>query len=932
MASMNTYHLDQFGPKNSPYSICPQYLIIGFDTEYQREAFTNAEGKVERRNKVLSYQYSCRVVTPDNEGSETEWSGIILPKGRQEADRLALSEFVEHALAAGFRTYPKLVVPVDVYLVAHFTRADVPGFSDFKDDVLRAALNLDNIRGLFMNVSKDITIKLDQPLRLKPMELNVKIRDTIALAPAGAKSLARLGEILGFDKMKLSDDPAKELHFKQNMAEFMEADWVLFRDYAIRDAEICMQYTTRIIRLYFEKTNKFKLPVTLTSIGVDLIQKFWKSNGVDPIEIVGKEKVVEKYWSKRNGRFQTSRKTVSIKKLFWSEDFFTECYHGGRNEQFWFGPAPVGIWYDYDLTSAYPSAMALIGRADWSTIRAIKDTKELLGGGIQHEDLAFANVDFEFPEDVRFPVLPVRTENGLLFPRKGNSTTHISEILLARDLGCKIELIEGRRLDSERIMKRKPDKPTKDIEEQYDPKKGGSEYSPAFRPFSGFARNCIEERSKHPKKSLDNLFWKELVNSTYGKTAQGLRERRIYDLRDAETKPLEPSKITNPVYAAFITAFCRGVLGEIMNALPSDVQIFSVTTDGFLTTATDKQMQEAATGPLGRRYLDARLRLAGEWGIYEIKHIVRQPVGWRTRGQATLQPSQVVDWADTGMSPKEDELVVLAKGGIKLDAVLSKKEQNAEILRLFFERKPTDKMDVTLGAGIREMYEQGMDFVDKEMTKRLSMEFDWKRRPHRAGDVHVSVGGGDTYNHIAFSTQPWTSVGQFNTVRALWSEYNKQAPHCLKTVSNYQAWADYFESKLAAEGPAAAYIAKDDGLLKRVRRDLIVAHKLRKAGTHKLKPHAFGRKKIFPTYKLKAKELSEILEQGFKIPCSKVDVDNARKKKAFIPHQVPNCASALSILEAVKRDLFPELDIDQFLTAKASFNLDAELADMSLYL
>jgi hypothetical protein len=358
--------------------------------------------------------------------------------------------------------------------------------------------------------------------------------------------------------------------------------------------------------------------------------------------------------------------------------------------------------------------MALIGRADWSTIRSIRDTRELLGGNLEHDDLAFANVDFEFPDDVRYPVLPVRTENGLLFPRKGNSTTHISEILLARDLGCKIELVEGRRIDSERILKRRPNAPSSDIEEVYDLVNSGSEYLPAFRPFSGFAKNCIDVRLKHDKKTLDNLFWKELVNSTYGKTAQGLRERRIYDLRDAETKPLKPNKITNPVFAAFITAFCRGVLGEIMNALPPEVQIFSVTTDGFLTTATDKQMQAVAYGPLGRRYLDSRRRLAGEWGIYEIKHIIRQPVGWRTRGQATLQPSQPVDWKDTDMKPKDDELVVLAKGGIKLDVVLSKKEQNAEILRLFFERDPADKMDVTLGAGIREMYEKGSDFVDKK--------------------------------------------------------------------------------------------------------------------------------------------------------------------------------------------------------------------------
>ncbi|UWQ90498.1 hypothetical protein K3727_17255 [Rhodobacteraceae bacterium M382] len=903
------YRPDQFGRKNGPKTKYPRYLIIGFDTEYQREKVTNAEGKVELRNQVLSYQYSCRIISPENAEFEPHWSGIVLPKGRQDSDRLTLTEFVEHALAAGFRANPNLNMPVDIYLVAHFTRADVPGFSDFKDEASRKAMQLENIRGLFMNVRKDIPVKLSRGKGLRPIRLGVKIRDTIALAPAGAKSLARLGDILNFKKIDLSDDPDKELRLKQNMAELMETDWRLFREYAIRDAEICDQYVTRIIRMYFEKTGRFKLPVTLTSIGVDLIQEFWVSQGVHPLEIVAKEEAVEKYWSKKKERFQSRKKLVSIPKLHWNEDFFTECYHGGRNEQFWFGPAPEGVWYDYDLTSAYPSGMAIIGNPHWDTIRAISSTDELLTR-FAPDDLAYANVDFEFPDEVRYPVLPVRTENGLLFPRKGNSTTHISEILLAKQLGCKINLIEGRQIDSDRIISRT------------------EEYAPAKRPFSGFARNCIVERSKHKKKSLDNLFWKELVNSTYGKTAQGLRERRIYDLRDAETKPLEPSKITNPVYAAFITAFCRGVLGEIMNALPESVQIFSVTTDGFLTTATDEQMQAVAFGPLGRRYLDSRRRLAGEWGIYEIKHIIRQPVGWRTRGQATLQPSLPKDWEGTGMTPKEDEKVVLAKGGIKLDAALTKKEQNDKILQLFLERRPTDKMDVTLGAGIREMYEQGMDFVDKTMTKRLSMEFDWKRRPHTAGEVSVPALGKQTHDHLAFSTQPWDSVDQFNTVRAIWADYNKQSPHCLKTLADYQAWAEYFESKLAAQGEAGAYLATDDGILKRVRRDLVIAHKLRKAGTHELKPHAFGNKKIFPTYKIRSNELADILNDGLGIPCSKFDVYNARKKTAFIPHQVPNCFQAEVLLRKVKRYLFPKLDIDQFLTPKAAFNLDVEKAEI----
>ena len=917
MQTSLTFSPDQFLPKNTKNSDDESYLIVGFDTEYQREAFENSDGKFEVRNQVLSYQYSCHIITPENKDNEPNWSGIVLPEGPADEDRLTIAQFLEHALKEGLTANPDLHIPSDIYLVAHFTRADVPGFADFKEEETRQSLNLENVRNLFMNVRKDIGIELPCGDEHQPIKLSVKIRDTLALAPTGAQSLAKLGEILGYEKIKLSSDPKQEQHFKENMKDLLLQNWSLFRDYAIRDAEVCAKYTIRLIRMYFEKTGNFKLPVTLTSIGVDLIQSHWTDQGLDPLEIVGKEQVEEKRWNTKKKRYETRTETKSLPKLFWSEDFFTECYHGGRNEQFWFGPAPEGIWYDYDLSSAYPTAMALIGEPDWSTISYITDTQELLGGGLTVEDLAFANVNFEFPESVRYPVLPVRTENGLLFPRKGNCTTHISEILLAKELGCKIELVEGRRINSDHVISRRHDE-TRDYG------------SPAKKPFQNFTKHCIDERSKYAKKTLDNLFWKELVNSTYGKTAQGLRERRVYDLREAETKRLEPSKITNPVYAAFITAFCRGVLSEIMNALPRDVQIFSVTTDGFLTTATNEQMREAAKGTLGRKYLKSRIGLTGEWSIYEIKHLIRQPLGWRTRGQATLIPSETSDWNGTGMTPKDDERVVLAKGGIKLDAFLSKTEQNDKIVDLFLDRKPSDTMLVTLGAGIREMYVNGMDFVDKEMTKRLSMEFDWKRKPDTAGDVTVTNGNGESRSHLAFSTQPWDTVDQFNTTRSIWSDYNKQAGHCLKSVSDYQVWADYFESKLSAKGPASAYLAKEDGVLKRLRRDLSIAHKLRKAGTHKINVASFsGVEGITPDQKLKVKDFARILNDGFGIPCTKMDVDNARKKTAFVPNQVPRTAKTVQLLEDIKMALFPELDVEQFLTPKAAFDLSVAIGDMA---
>jgi hypothetical protein len=875
-----------------------RYLIIGFDTEYQR--YADNETKT-LNNEVLSYQYSCLIIEKDTEVNDSfSWSGLVKPKGPLVTDRLSLREFLIAAVQDGLNKAPRVVLPSTIYLVAHFTRADVPGFSDFKDEATRSALQLDNIRNLFMNVANDIRLDLGDPTSGNRFPISVKIRDTMTLAPAGAKSLAAIGDILDFEKIELGTTPQEELSIKQNMKSFMKRDWDAFYEYAIRDAEICTQYTRKMIRLYQERTGKFRMPVTLTSIGVDLIRQFWKDQGVNPLEIVGKEEIKEKYWSKRFGRYQTKKKIVYLKKIHWSLDFFTECYHGGRNEQFWFGPALDSVWYDYDLSSAYPSAMALIGRPDWDKCRPIRDTDELLG--FRSAELAFANVDFEFPDYVAYPVLPVRTENGLIFPRKGNSTTHISEILLAHRLGAKISLVEGRFIPSGRHgnFQQGVERPV--------------------RPFDGFTRYCIEQRKKFPKKTLNNLFWKELVNSTYGKTAQGLRVRRIYDLRDQDTKPLAESPITNPVYAAFITAFCRGVLGEIMNALPRDVAIFNVTTDGFLTTATAEQMAQASKGTLCKFYRSSRRLLtgvpSGKEDVYEIKHIIRKPLGWRTRAQATLVPSEISDWQDTGMTPKEDERYVLAKGGIKLPDPASKPAENSQMVDLFFNRQPTDTMMMKLGLGIREMYSLGADFVDREMGKVLSMEFDWKRRP-----INPAMAEGQGYRHLQFQTEPWDTIEQFQKTRQLWEQYNLSERHCLKAVDDLEAFASFHESSLSTQSDASKYLRKDQGDLKRLRQELLIAWKLRKAGTHELKPHAFGRTNIFPTYKLKAKEIAEILNDEIGVPCTKTDVDNAAKKTVFAPQRVPNTQEVRMKLARLRLDLFPRLEVTDFISEGAEFLL-----------
>ena len=52
------------------------------------------------------------------------------------------------------------------------------------------------------------------------------------------------------------------------------------------------------------------------------------------------------------------------------------------------------------------------------------------------------------------------------------------------------------------------------------------------------------------------------------------------------------------------------------------------------------------------------------------------------------------------------------------------------------------------------------------------------------------------------------------------------------------------------------------------------------------------------------------------------DVDNAKKKKVFVPHQVPSTELTREALKQLRRKLFPELMMEEFLTQKSAFNLD----------
>lgn len=839
-------HEDQENSKFRSLAAGP-YLIVGFDTEFKTPEYHVTRDHIitgGAKYRVLSYQFHAK----NQDG--TEWQGICCTK---HDERMSIRDFIVFVLGKGVRDHGVRDLPRTIFLVGHFTRADIPAFSDFNN----LSQVLQSVRSTFLSIDEKITVPLEQDGE-RIANLQVVLRDTMLLTPQGAKSLKGIGELVGFPKLQLDPDPKRHRYLIERMDEVRRENWGIYRDYALMDATICVRYIEKIIHQYEAVTGKQKVPVTLTSIGVDLLIKSWKEDlHINPNEAIGKTLVKSRVFNKQKGYFTKREELVDIEELSHHIPFITECYHGGRNEQYWFGPGLEGDWIDIDLASAYPTAMSLIGKPDWQSIR---DSTRL--DDYTPTTLGFAWVDFKFPATTRYPSLPVRTDNGLVFPLEGTSYCAAPEIVAARNLGCKIKIRKGVIV------------PT----------------NPEIRIFGDFIKKCVEKRQKAGSKTLEGLFWKEISNSTYGKTAQGLHKKRVYDMRARDTRPLPPSRITNPCFAAFITSFVRAVLGEVMNSIPPSAMVFSCTTDGFLTNIPESQISAISNGPLARIYSDARRVIAGDSGMLEIKHAIRQPLGWRTRGQATLKKYQHLEDDDKG--------TVLAKGGIftKPESETAA-QKNDEILDLFFNRTPESVLVVESLTGIRDIVEYDADLVPKDINKRLSMEYDWKRQPT---DRAIS----DQYNHIYFATRPWKTVEQFKTVRDLWEDFTKGSPKCIKNLDDFDAFADHIECKGLDPGKGK-YLRKENPDVNRLRQSLCEAWQHSEAGMAK-------------SPKMTARQFAEILS-SIGIPCKRSDVENG-KKKPFQPNACPPTAKARTLLEQLKR-YFPKLQKRRFLIQTRSRNI-----------
>ncbi|WP_338288615.1 hypothetical protein [Luteolibacter sp. LG18] len=817
-------------------------LYVGLDSEYVQAPVTEHSSRrddfKQAKNDIVCYTAYAIYGT-------ARWEFIaMMPKG----ERMKFREIIAAILTEGKKQGAFKKWPTAMNLAIHWSLADLTALDDLKD----FQHQFDSHRKGFVTFEDACKLEYYDSGRNK-REIAINLYDTLLLAPEGKRALSAIGELLGIPKFEISTE---EL---ENTRLFSEQHPERFREYALRDAKIAVEYVVKLREVLGAIVDIVTVPKTLSSVAETFALSHWVGSGTDVLSLLG---VVEDK-SGKNSQW------VSHPKRFHSESIATESFHGGFAVASHFGPSGFGEWKDWDLSSAYLSAMSALGVPQWNDLRrasSVEDfTPDVLGAAL---------VEFSFPESTRFPCIPVRALDNLIFPLQGRGYATAPEIHLALRLGARMRIVDDLSYVIPMTFEKRP-----------------------FRDLATVIKNkraALESERK--KDTLEDLIFKLIGNSIYGKLSQGLQKKRVFNTRYAEMRPIPPSDLSNAHLAGAITGMIRATLIEILNRIPPHRSVLSATTDGFLTNASDEELFDAANGWLGNVLRHAADADPGTEPppILTLKHQVKEALVWATRGQATLE------YGDNPDKPSAN--VILAKGGIRcpLPNVM---EQNEHLIRRFLERNFGDKTEITQFRGVREIYESrgDLDLGLKEVWIRYRMDFDWKRTPSTSGTRPILEG-----EHLWFDTLPLVSEQHFRVLREGWDRFRKQGERTLKTERDLEDFLSYLSIVPSRNNPVPA---DPDPVRTVIKRLFLRAYRRRMwglDGTMSNRPLAAA--------------LSEI-----GIETSAHDVENAGRERTKEPvaclYRTPY---VLRWLERIK-ETFPTFEIDALIVAEAPWSYSSTL-------
>lgn len=801
-----------------------------------------------------------------------EFAHIHRPGGRTKADRPSFDRLIADVLLMAMEEGVILEWPEYVIVAAFFLRADLCAFSD----LARFKQKLDAVGGSVgtrgPGIPFDVRFEEQDIERLtrarrivaddgaRSRLLQVRFLDLVRHTPIGTR-LDDIGLMLGHEKIKLPPGAI------ERMLDFSIEDPELFEAYAAQDALIAAYFLCRLRESIARLLGKDSLPLTASGVAVSLFKRTLRQHRLDFNTVFGRCVVRRTVWDERNDAQRTVTDTEPLIMRALHADLVTRTAHGGRGECGHVGPTLIGALHDIDISSAYTTVLAMFGLIAWEYPEICLDIERYCGHVV-----GFALVEFRHSEHIRYPVFPVEGEGqNLFFPRGGRSFCTAAEIEAARhiDPDMEIRVVHG-------VIY-----PWKDAN---------------VHPFEPFVTTIRDERGKYPKKTFDNEYIKLVGNSLFGRTGMGLKPKTTFDAGEMKSVKLEPDEMTNEVIFSFTMGYTRALIAELMNSVPRHHTIVSVTTDGFLTSASLAEIDQS--GPIATRFKEAAARVAPGEPILEVKHRTRQIISARVRAQFTGVIDPDPELAD-------EKRIVLAKGNVTPDITLPdgpvtkpmiKALQNAYLIDLYLGRTPESKTMMRPFISLRQQWIDDLDVFRVERPVRLNLEFDWKRKAVSPRMVTVGEGAAAKGEHIALDTVPWETVEEAEATREIFKGWRKK--RCMKTMEDWRDWEGFLEFNTRRRS------RKDEGgagINRTQEGDVGVMRRMF------LRAYAQEKWRLVRTMSYPALA-AKLTEGGY--PTTEIELKNAKRAK-LAEGVVPPTEDVLKLIVFLQ-EMFPNLDVEKF--------------------
>ena len=250
--------------------------------------------------------------------------------------------------------------------------------------------------------------------------------------------------------------------------------------------------------------------------------------------------------------------------------------------------------------------------------------------------------------------------------------------------------------------------------------------------------------------------------------------------------------MTSPAHASITTAGVRACLLAAMNELSSlGYAVYSVTTDGFISNAPETVIKNLGLYGFRTLFETARFALTGDPSIWQLKHAQNGLLNFTTRGNVAL-------------NTKENPVIVGGKGfagvcahnsfvtGYTPDSYDDRLSLTRTVLSRIGRCECANKSFV----GFKEVSSptNRKDFTVTDQKRKISMDFDMKRKP--IVDTMTSVYPvleGNAYEIANFETEPYETVAEFLSYKK--TAISCAASGCLRTVNDWNKFFVLLENR-----------------------------------------------------------------------------------------------------------------------------------------